>query len=94
MDEPFGALDPVTRYRLQNLAGRLLAGRTVLLVTHDPLEALRLGGTVLVMSGRPARLAAVPAPTGPAPRDVEDPGLAEVHGHLLAALARADGGAA
>ena len=43
MDEPFSALDAITRHRLQDLAAELLAGRTVLLVTHNPLEALRLG---------------------------------------------------
>ena len=55
MDEPFSALDAITRVRLQTLAAELLVGRTVLLVTHDPLEALRLGHDVHVMSGRPAR---------------------------------------
>jgi putative hydroxymethylpyrimidine transport system ATP-binding protein len=39
MDEPFGALDAIARWRLQELAMRLLEGRTVLLVTHDPREA-------------------------------------------------------
>ncbi|MDH3737767.1 MAG: ABC transporter ATP-binding protein, partial [Alphaproteobacteria bacterium] len=43
MDEPFSAVDAITRARLQELAARLLRGRTVLQVTHDPLEALRLG---------------------------------------------------
>ena len=43
MDEPFSALDAITRHRLQDLAAELLVGRTVLLVTHSPLEALRLG---------------------------------------------------
>src|SRR5262245_37804113 len=51
MDEPFGALDPLTRRRLQDefrsLQQRL--GKTVLLVTHDVPEALRLGDAVAVM---------------------------------------------
>ncbi len=51
MDEPFGALDPLTRRRIQDefraLQGRL--GKTVVLVTHDVPEALRLGDTVAVM---------------------------------------------
>ena len=54
MDEPFSALDAITRHRLQDLAAELLAGRTVLLVTHSPLEALRLGHRLYVLSGRPA----------------------------------------
>src|SRR5687768_1704860 len=59
MDEPFSALDAITRARLQALAARLLAGRTVLLVTHDPLEALRLGHRIQVMTGQPARIEGV-----------------------------------
>ena len=57
MDEPFSALDAITRMRLQELAAGLLAGRTVLLVTHDPLEALRLG-RAHPRHGRPPGLAA------------------------------------
>jgi putative hydroxymethylpyrimidine transport system ATP-binding protein len=64
MDEPFGALDAITRWRLQDLAARLLAGRTVLLVTHDPREALRLGSEVRVLSGRPATLGPAIRPQG------------------------------
>ena len=56
MDEPFSALDAITRLEIQDLAARLLTGHSVLMVTHDPLEALRLGHRILVMSGRPAQL--------------------------------------
>jgi len=51
MDEPFSKLDAVTRYELQTLACSLLQNRTVILVTHDPQEALRLGHTVTVLTG-------------------------------------------
>lgn len=47
LDEPFSALDPETRAGMQDLARGLLAGRPVLMVTHDPAEALRLGDRVL-----------------------------------------------
>ncbi|OUF55360.1 ABC transporter ATP-binding protein, partial [Pluralibacter gergoviae] len=50
MDEPFSALDAITRTRIQTLAAELLADRTVLLVTHDPLEACRLSHRLLVLS--------------------------------------------
>ena len=53
MDEPFAHLDAVTRLELQDLAARLLAGRTAVLVTHDPLEALRVGHQIRVLSGTP-----------------------------------------
>ncbi|GAL36098.1 hydroxymethylpyrimidine ABC transporter ATPase component [Vibrio maritimus] len=39
MDEPFSALDAVTRHKLQELAADLLKDKTVLLITHDPQEA-------------------------------------------------------
>src|SRR5690606_20731218 len=42
LDEPFSALDPVTRHAMQDLAAGLLAGRSVLMITHDPQEAMRL----------------------------------------------------
>lgn len=89
MDEPFSAVDSITRLRLQELAAELLAGRTVMLVTHDPLEALRLGASVRVMAGRPAIIGAPIIPPGTAPRDVADPALLALQGELLNRLARA-----
>jgi putative hydroxymethylpyrimidine transport system ATP-binding protein len=49
MDEPFSALDAITRTRLQDLAAELLRDHTVLLVTHDPGVA-KLGERVLTMA--------------------------------------------
>ena len=92
MDEPFSALDAITRYRLQALAAELLVGRTVLLVTHDPFEALRLGHRIHVMSGRPARLDEPLAPPGLPPRDPAGRDLAALHHDLLARLTAADEG--
>jgi putative hydroxymethylpyrimidine transport system ATP-binding protein len=86
MDEPFSALDAITRLRLQELAARLLAGRTVLLVTHDPLEALRLADRVLVMTGRPVVLGHALLPPGQAPRELDDPALLAMQGELLRRL--------
>jgi len=94
MDEPFSALDAITRARLQALAATLLAGRTVLLVTHDPLEALRLGHRIQVMTGHPARIAGVIEPAGAPPRDLHDPALLARQGELLAWLADAEDEAA
>jgi putative hydroxymethylpyrimidine transport system ATP-binding protein len=50
LDEPFSALDARTRAEMQELAHHLLHDRTVLLVTHDPLEAARLGDQTLIMT--------------------------------------------
>ena len=94
MDEPFSALDAITRARLQVLAAQLLAGRTVLLVTHDPLEALRLGHRIHVMAGQPARVEPPILPAGTPPRDLHDPALLARQGELLAGLADAQEAAA
>ena len=88
MDEPFSALDPLTRLQLQDLAAGLLDGRTVLLVTHDPLEALRLGDRVLVMTGSPARFHEPIIPASTRPRDVRNPEIPARQAELLDLLAR------
>jgi putative hydroxymethylpyrimidine transport system ATP-binding protein len=86
MDEPFGHLDAVTRLDLQDLAARLLQGRTVVLVTHDPLEALRLGHEIRVLSGTPFAIGPVIAPDGAAPRDPTDPALLALQARLIGEL--------
>lgn len=86
MDEPFSGLDALTRLRLQALAAELLAGRTVLLVTHDPLEALRLGEHILIMNGRPATLSVLPDLPGIPPRDPGDPAVQDAYRAILRLL--------
>ena len=90
MDEPFSALDAITRTRLQDLAVATLRGRTVLLVTHDPLEALRIADRILVMAGRPATVGESLVPPGPPPRAVGAPDIAALHGDLMRRLTAAD----
>ncbi len=53
MDEPFSALDFIARLQLQDLAVELLAGKTVLQVTHDPLEAVRLADNIVIFRDSP-----------------------------------------
>ncbi|MGB6976801.1 MAG: ABC transporter ATP-binding protein [Gammaproteobacteria bacterium] len=89
MDEPFAALDMVARLHLQALAAELLAQCTVLLVTHDPLEALRLGDHIYVMAGLPAQLSEPLQLTGKAPRSPADPEVLALQGELLNRLAAA-----
>lgn len=89
MDEPFSSLDAITRVRLQDLALLALSGRTVLLVTHDPLEAIRIADRIEVMSGRPARLGETLIPPGTPPRDPGSPELAALYARLMARLTQA-----
>ncbi len=90
MDEPFSALDIMTRLRLQDLATELLKDKTVLLVTHDPLEALRLGDRIYVLSGQPVQLSDPIKSTGEKPRDPTDTKLLELQAHLLNQLKEAN----
>jgi ABC-type nitrate/sulfonate/bicarbonate transport system ATPase subunit len=92
LDEPFAALDAITRAEMQEwLAGALGTDpRTVVLVTHDVEEALYLCDRVAVLSARPARIVAeLKAPAARAPdRDVAvtDPGFVAAREEALHAL--------
>ena len=92
LDEPFAALDAITRAEMQEwLATALRADpRTVVLVTHDVEEALYLADHVAVLSSRPARIVAAfetPAPRAP-DRDaaVTDPAFVAARERALRAL--------
>jgi len=84
LDEPFSALDARTRAQMQALTARLLAGRTVLLVTHDPAEAARLGDAIAIMTR--GGLEAVAPPPGRCPRPLDDPAVLSAQTALLARL--------
>ncbi len=90
MDEPFSALDAVTRHKLQTLSLKWLARRTVLLITHDPMEALRLGHCIHVLQGRPAQPTAALYPEGTPPRELQRGDLSERYAELLQQLAGSD----
>jgi len=81
LDEPFSALDARRRAEMQDLAARLLKGRTVLMVTHDTAEAARLGDRIVLM--RPDGLADMPVPAPPPPRAPDDPQVLEAQARLL-----------
>lgn len=67
LDEPFSALDAATRAEMQDLAAEVLRGRSVLLVTHDPLEAVRLADQAFLLQG--GRLDPLDLPNAAPPRD-------------------------
>jgi putative hydroxymethylpyrimidine transport system ATP-binding protein len=91
MDEPFSAVDAPTRHRLQGLATGLLAGRTVLLVTHDPLEALRMAHRILVLRPGPDGAVAedLPLPASLPLRAANEPAVLAAQAALLDRLAEA-----
>ncbi|MEH6526525.1 MAG: ABC transporter ATP-binding protein [Sneathiella sp.] len=93
MDEPFSALDAITKFRLQGLAADLLQEKTVLLITHDPMEALRLGHVVHVLSGSPVTLSPEIIPEGVIPRDPTDDYLKHQYSEIMRQLALTDGDA-
>lgn len=86
MDEPFSALDAITRAQLQQLAFELLGERTVVMVTHDPFEALRLGSQIHVVR-KGDNSGAIPfTPPGNPLRDPTDPSLRDSYHAIMEAL--------
>jgi ABC-type nitrate/sulfonate/bicarbonate transport system ATPase subunit len=88
LDEPFAALDAITRAEMQAWLARALEtqARTVVLVTHDVEEAVLLGDRVAVMSPRPGRIVAdIPVALG-RPRARTDSGIVALRSRALEAL--------
>ena len=71
MDEPFAALDEITRFKLNNdlLQVWQATGTTVVFVTHSVFESVYLSNRILVLAARPGRVAAELAIEAPYPRD-------------------------
>lgn len=84
LDEPFSALDARTRAEMQHLAYTVLEGRTVLLVTHDPAEAMRLAHDLYVLS--PGGLTKKRVPSAQPIRALDDAEMLQAQAELLMAL--------
>jgi sulfonate transport system ATP-binding protein len=88
LDEPFGALDALTRAHLQTELQRIWKheGITAVLVTHDVDEAVLLGDRVVVMAPRPGRIAHIFKIAVARPRDRKDATLLRLRNEVLDAL--------
>jgi len=88
MDEPFGSLDAMTRDLLHAELERLWTDRcfTVLFVTHNVREAVRLADRVLVLTSRPGRVAASFEVDIPRPRRIETPAVSALAGEITEQL--------
>ncbi len=85
MDEPFGALDAITRDLLHDELERIWreTAVTVVFVTHNVREAVRLGDRVVLLTSRPGRVAAEFPVSAPRPRRIESPEVAAAASIIL-----------
>ena len=88
MDEPFGALDAMTRDLLHDELERIWSetGLTILFVTHNVREAARLGDRIVLLTSRPGRVAAEFPVDIPRPRRIESPAVSRLATEVTAAL--------
>uniref|UniRef100_A4WQJ0 ABC transporter related n=1 Tax=Cereibacter sphaeroides (strain ATCC 17025 / ATH 2.4.3) TaxID=349102 RepID=A4WQJ0_CERS5 len=88
LDEPLGALDALTRLRMQDELKRIVAheGATALLVTHDVDEAVHLGHRVVVMEPHPGRIATILPVPAAARADRSSPAFVQLRDRILGLL--------
>jgi NitT/TauT family transport system ATP-binding protein len=88
MDEPFGALDYLTRLRLRLELIQIWQHekRTVLFVTHDVEEAVQLADRVVVLGRRPSRIRAIVPVDVPRLRDLDDPSCRRLRDEIFAVM--------
>ena len=91
LDEPFGALDAITRAQMQQWLAEalMLEPRTVLLITHDVEEAALLADAIVLLSPRPARVLATLDVAAQRPRSRTDPAIVALRERALRLLGAA-----
>lgn len=88
LDEPFGALDSITRLQMRKELLRIWHAeqKTILFVTHDIEESVQLADRVVVLSARPGRIRRVVSIDIPHPRDLSDPRYLELRDEIFAEI--------
>ncbi|WP_025899130.1 ABC transporter ATP-binding protein [Sneathiella glossodoripedis] len=86
VDEPFSALDAITRHKLQALLCDLTRDRTVLMITHDPMEALRVADQIIVLCGQPVKAVKIEKLATAAPRDLGSPDISDRYDQIMSLL--------
>ena len=89
LDEPFTALDALTRLALQNLLIELTADKLVIFVTHDPNEAIRIATKIYCLQGQPSQLQQLLQLDTPLPRQHTDPTTMRYQAELWQYMLRA-----
>jgi NitT/TauT family transport system ATP-binding protein len=92
VDEPFPALDTMTRQKLYGDLQKIFTetGKTILSVTHDTREAACLGDRVVIFSGRPAHVRRILEIPLPRPRDLNDAEVSKYSAEILKELEEED----
>ena len=86
MDEPFSALDAITKIQLQDLTCDLLKNKTVVLVTHDPQEAIKLANYIYILKNKPVTVEEVASLEGALPHQLSNEKLWNLQEELISKL--------
>lgn len=86
MDEPFSALDAITKIQLQDLTCQLLKNKTVVLVTHDPQEAIKLTNHIYILENQPVKINKVASLDGVLPHKLSNENLWDLQENLISKL--------